>query len=160
MYIALCQLPAYMSSLLSFFFICNVIYLFYDAFFYFTPLFLDVRFRGLNFTLQLQLFILKANHIVRNLLNISSMLLLFLQLNCGVIISIIIALNKTFYLPIRIKTPAAIARIAIIIAGIGKLTTCISPVKISQMASNIIPILFVNFMLFILFTSPWDKCDS
>jgi hypothetical protein len=74
-----------------------------------------------------------------------------------VIVSIIIALNKTFYLPIRIKTPATIARIAIIIAGIGKLTTCIIPVKINQMASNIIPILFVNFilfMLFILFTSP------
>ena len=57
MYIALCQLHSYMSSLLSFFFMCDAVYLFYDAFFYFKPLFLDVRFRKLNFTLQLQLFI-------------------------------------------------------------------------------------------------------
>lgn len=45
------------------------------------------------------------------------------------------------YRPSRIKTPAAIASMARIIPmdGIGTLTTCVSPVTMSQIPSNSIP---------------------
>src|SRR3972149_5751087 len=61
--------------------------------------------------------------------------------------------RREAYLPSRIKTPAAIARIAMTMGNPAKLklSDSINPVRMSQMPSNSIPRLLVSFMLSISF---------